>query len=484
MYRSPTTETVLHTAMNLRYETLAEHLLNAIAQNLYRPGERLPSVRQLSQQHQVSTATAVSALRLLEDQGHLEARQRSGYYVKPRPRSSLLEPAMSAPPREPTLVTGQELVLRLVKAANDPKIVQLGAAVPAASFLPTQKMAQLSANVARRYSQRIANYEFPPGAPELRRQIARRMSELSCPVDPNDILITNGCQEAMTLALRTVTKPGDIVAVESPTFYGLLQVIESLSLRAIEIPTHPRDGIALDALQLACEQWPIKACIAVPNYSNPLGYCMSDTRKRALVDLVGRYRIALIEDDIYGDLGFGPQRPAMAKSWDSEGRVLYCSSFSKSLCPGLRVGWLVAGPYLEQSEYLKYVGNLATPTLAQLTVAEMLAKGGYERHLRQARNQYRQAVERMTAAIGAYFPPGTRVTQPEGGFVIWVELPESIDATALSRRALQQGISIAPGPMFSATQKYRNFIRLNCAVNWDERVNQALVRLGQMVGAV
>ena len=162
--------------------------------------------------------------------------------------------------------------------------------------------------------------------------------------------------------------------------------------------------------------------------------------------------------------------------------MLYCSSFSKSLCPGLRVGWLVAGPYLEQTEYLKYVGNLATPTHAQLTVAEMLAKGGYERHLRQARNQYRQAVDRMTAAIGAYFPPGTRVTQPEGGFVIWVELPETVDATGLSRRALQQGISIAPGPMFSATQKYRNFIRLNCAVDWDERVNQALVRLGQMVG--
>jgi len=468
--------------MTLRYENLAEHLLNAIAQNLYRPGERLPSVRQLSQRHQVSTATAVSALRLLEDQGHIEARQRSGYYVRRHPRCSLQEPAMSAPPREPTLVTGQELVLRLVKAANNPNIVQLGAAVPAAAFLPTQKMAHLSANVARYYQQRNINYEFPPGTPELRRQIARRMSEQGCPVDPNDILITNGCQEAIMLALRVVTKPGDIVAVESPTYYGLLQTVESLSLRAIEIPTHPRDGISLEALQLACEQWTLKACIAVTNYSNPLGYCMSDARKLALVELVNRNQITLIEDDVYGDLGFAMQRPSLAKSWDQEGRVLYCASFSKSLSPGLRVGWLVAAPYLEQTEYLKYVGNLATSTHAQLTVAEMLAKGGYERHLRQARNQYRQAVERMTAAIGAYFPPGTRVTQPEGGFVIWVELPDSVDATALSRRALEHGISIAPGPLFSATQKYRNFIRLNCAVDWDERVNQALVKLGQMVG--
>lgn len=467
--------------MTLRYETVAEHLLKAIAQGIYHPGERLPSVRQISQQHQVSTATAVSALHLLEDQGHVEARQRSGYYVRPRLRSTLQEPAISSPPREPTAVTGQELVLRLIKATNNPQFIQLGAAVPAASFLPNQKVAQLSAVVARRYRQRISSYEFPPGAPELRRQIARRMSEHGCPVDPNDILITNGCQEAMMLALRAITVPGDIIAIESPTFYGLLQVIESLSLRAIEIPTHPREGIALEALQLACEQWPIKACIVVPNYSNPLGYCMSDARKQALIELINRNRILLIEDDIYGDLGFSLQRPSIVKSWDSEERVLYCSSFSKALCPGLRVGWLVAGTLLEKTEYLKYVTNLATPTLPQLTVAEVLERGGYDRYLRLAKHQYRQAVERMTAAIGVYFPAGTRITQPEGGFLLWIELPGEVDAIALTHQALALGISIAPGPIFSATQKYRHFIRLNCAVDWDERMNKALVTLGQLV---
>ncbi|MCK9605787.1 MAG: PLP-dependent aminotransferase family protein [Methylomonas sp.] len=467
--------------MTLRYETVAEHLLTAITQGIYRAGERLPSVRLLSQQHQISTATAVSALRLLEDQGQIEARQRSGYYVRPRLRSVLQEPTMSSPSREPTQVTGQELVLRLVKAANNPQFIQLGAAVPAPSFLPTQKVAQLSATTSRRYRQRMSSYEFPPGAPELRRQIAKRMSEQGCPIDPNDILITNGCQEAMTLALRAITVPGDIVAVESPTFYGLLQVIESLSLRAIEIPTHPREGIALEALQLACEQWPIKACIVVANYSNPLGYCMSDLRKQALVELINRHQIMLIEDDIYGDLGFGLQRPSTVKSWDSEGRVLYCSSFSKSLSPGLRVGWLVPGALYEKTEYLKYVTNLATPTLAQLIVAEVLEHGGYDRYLRRARQQYRQAVERMTAAVGGYFPPGTRITQPQGGFLLWVELPGKVDAITLTQQALALGISIAPGPIFSATQKYRNFIRLNCAVDWDERLNKALVTLGQLV---
>ncbi|MGR8935898.1 MAG: aminotransferase-like domain-containing protein [Gammaproteobacteria bacterium] len=240
-------------------------------------------------------------------------------------------------------------------------------------------------------------------------------------------------------------------------------------MRAIEIPTHPREGIALEALQLACEQWPIKACIVVPNYSNPLGYCMSDTRKQALVALINRYRILLIENDIYGDLGFGLQRPAMVKSWDSAGRVMYCSSFSKSLCPGLRVGWLVPGERLEKTEYLKYVTNLAAPTQAQLTVAEILQRGGYDRYLRQARHRYRQAVERMSAAIEAYFPAGTRITRPEGGFLLWLELPGETDSVALTQQALSRSISIAPGPIFSATQKYRHFIRLNCAVDWDER---------------
>lgn len=468
--------------MTLLYENIAEHLLKAIEQGVYRPGERLPSVRQLSQSHQISTATAVSALRHLEDHGHIEARQRSGYYVRPRTRSHLQEPALSAPSGEPSRVTGQELVLRLVKAANNPRFIQLGAAVPSPSFLPTQKIEHMLAACSRRYRNRITGYEFPPGAPELRRQIAKRMSENGCPINPNEIIITSGCQEAITLALRAVTVPGDIVAIESPTFYGLLQIIESLGLKTIEIPTHPREGIALDALQLACEQWPIKACIVVPNYSNPLGYCMSDERKRQLIELANRQRILVIEDDIYGDLGFSLQRPTPVKSVDNEDRVVYCSSFSKSLSPGLRIGWTAPGPaLLEKIEYLKYVTNLATSTLPQLAVAEFLQHGGYDRHLRQARSRYLQAVERMTAAVAASFPAGTRVTQPAGGFVLWLELPAEVDAIALTQQALALGISIAPGPIFSATQKYRHFIRLSCACDWDERVDEALATLGQLI---
>lgn len=216
----------------------------------------------------------------------------------------------------------------------------------------------------------------------------------------------------------------------------------------------------------------------MPNYSNPLGYCMSDGRKRDLVALMNRYRIALIEDDVYGDLGFGLQRPSVAKAWDTEGRVLHCSSFSKSMSPGLRIGWTVPGQYFDKVEHLKYVTNLAAPTLAQLTTAQMLEGGGHERYLRQVRSRYARAIGRMTEAIGRHFPRETRVTQPAGGFVLWVELHDEINAVELARQALAAGISIAPGPIFSATQKYRNFIRLNCACEWDERLSVRIVAHG------
>jgi DNA-binding transcriptional MocR family regulator len=467
--------------MMLLYETIAELLLRAIEQGIYRQGERLPSVRKISEQQRVSIATAISALHKLEDQGIIEARQRSGYYVRCRLRSTLLEPTVSQPVCQPMPVTGQALVLSLAKASNNTTLVQLGAAVPAPSYLPIALLERSLSSCSRRYRNRGGGYEFPPGSLELRRQIARRMTENGCQTNPSDLVITNGCQEAITLALRAVAQPGDIIAIESPTFYGLLQVIESLDLKAIEIPTHPRHGISLEALQLACEQWPVRACIVVPNFSNPLGFCMSDQHKRELVGLADRFDIALIEDDVYGDLGFGLQRPSIAKTWDINGQVLHCSSFSKSLSGGLRIGWIAPGRYFEKVEYLKYVTNLATPTIAQLAIAELLEKGGFERHLRQVSNQYARGVERMMNAISIHFPGETRCTQPAGGFVLWVELPERIDAIKLTQKAVDVGISIAPGPIFSATQKYRNFIRLNCACEWDENVERALVRLGRLM---
>ena len=367
------------------YHRMAISISRDIERDIYRPGERLPGVRRLAQQYQVSIATALEACRLLEDQGRLEARQRSGFFVRLHAAEKTAEPAISNPPKRPNLVKGQELALQLVKAANNPKLISFGAAVPTAQFLPLRAVNLAMNRALREHDVQAGRYEFPPGNLNLRRQIARRMTEFGCPIDPEELIITNGCQEALGLALRAITQPGDIVAVESPAYYGLFQVIDFLGLKALEIPTHPRDGISIEAIEFALEQWPVKAVIATPNFSNPLGSCMSDQRKRALVKLLTRHQIALIEDDIYGDLSFNGVRPSVARSFDPRGEtVIHCSSFTKTLAPGLRVGWIAPGKHQERIEYLKYVLNLATPTAPQLAVADLLERGGYDRYLRQA----------------------------------------------------------------------------------------------------
>ncbi len=463
-----------------RYEQVAKGLTGQIEQGVYLPGERLPGVRRLSEQFSVSISTIMQAHQLLEDRGLVQARPRSGYYVRTTLGRLPEQPAMTNPQPEPAHITGQQMAMQLSRATRQPGMIQLGAAIPHHSFLPTRAINRALLSVTRHQQQRSAGYEFPPGSAELRQQIARRMLDAGCQVAPSEIIVTSGCQEALALCLRTVARAGDIIALESPTFYGLLQVVESLGLKALEIPTHPQHGISLDALKLAIEQWPVKACAIVANFNNPMGYCMPDDNKRALVALLGEHGIALIEDDVYGDLAFDHHRPPAAKRFDTDGKVLYCSSFSKTLSPGLRLGWVVPGKYRKQMEYQKYITSLAAPTLPQLAIADFLQRGGYDRYLRQVRGQYARQVARITRAVGRYFPEGTRVTQPAGGFVIWVELPENTDAMAIFHRALAKGISIAPGPIFSAARKYTNFIRINCAQPWDEQLEAAIALLGRL----
>lgn len=463
------------------YETVAETVISHIEQGVYQPGEKLPGVRRLSRQLEVSISTALEAYRLLEDSGRIQARLRSGYYVSSFYRQAITEPEISAAPITPAKVSGQSLTRQILRAAKDPYQINLGSSVPHADFLPAHALQQATGKVARQFGKRCFDTDELLGNQELRRQIAKRMVALHCADSPEDIVITHGARDAVRLALLAVCQPGDLIAIESPTFYGLLQVIESCGMTALEIPTHPREGLAVEALQMAIEQWPIKACLIVSNYNNPLGSCMSDQRKQALVALLESHQIPLVEDDVYGDLGFGLRRPSVAKAWSRQGQVLYCNSFAKTLSPGLRIGWLVPGRYKEQVVNLKYMLHQAVPTLNQLIVAHMLEQGGYERYLRQVRQEYARNVALTVKAISLLFPEGTRVTQPEGGFALWVELPVGVDAMELHRRASLENIIIAPGPLFSATQKrYANCIRLSCAVPWHDRVEKALKKLGDM----
>ena len=464
------------------YSELANHLALSIEKGIFQPGDKLPGVRATSMNEGVSPSTVVAAYRHLETEGYIEAKPRSGFYVRPRLQTRLAEPETSKPASRPKPVTGQELVLRLIQNINTPNIVQLGANIPDESFLPTRAISRCLATVANRHRQQVCAYEVPPGLPSLRQHIARRMAEIGCISDADDILVTSGCQEAIYLSLKSVTQPGDVVAIESPTYYGLLQAIDSLGLKALEIPTHPRDGISLEALELALEQWPVKACVVVPNFSNPLGALLSDERKLALLALVNQHpEVTLIEDDIYGDLNFEGKRPGVLKSLETKDNVIHCSSFSKSMSAGLRIGWVISNRYFQRLAYEKFVINCATSTVSQLTVSRLLDSGGYERHLRTMKVALSQNTSRLIERIGQYFPGNTKVTRPGGGMTLWLELDKKIDTTQLSHQALLQGISVAPGQIFSSSpDKYKNCLRLNCAIGWSDKVESAIKALGDL----
>jgi DNA-binding transcriptional MocR family regulator len=461
------------------YEEVANELARLIAAGTYRPGDRLPSVRQLSLQRKISVSTVLQAYMLLEERGLIEARPQSGYYVRLLPAAAPPEPEISSPEPDAAQVGLRELIMRVLRDSENPNLVQLGTALPNRDLLPTKKLNRIVATLAREKEEQSNGYFFPPGYEPLRVEVAQRAVAAGCSLSPADIVITAGCSEAMELCLRAVCRAGDIVAIESPTYFGILQSIEALGLKALEIPTHPRDGISLEALRFAIEQHPVRACLVVSNFNNPLGSCMPEENKRELVELLARHEIPLIEDDISGEIYFSEQRPLVAKAFDRKGLVLLCSSFSKDVCPGYRVGWTAPGRFRATVEWLKFASSGVTASLPQMAVAEFIASGGYDRHLRRLRREYAQNVAWMTQAVTRYFPPGTRVTRPAGGFVLWVQLPEQVDSLELYRQALKAGVTLAPGYIFSAKQQYRNFIRLNAAV-WTREVERAIARLGEL----
>ena len=469
------------TQPNALYEQVAHELEKQINSGTLRPGDRIPSVRRASEQHRVSVTTAVQAYLSLENRGLIEARPKSGFYVRVPRRVHFLEPKTSRPSKAATSVGVGSLQSRLFDAALRPDVVPFGAALPSPELLPVTKLNRMLASIARRSGARGLSYDMPPGAESLRREVARRSLDWGTNLTPDDFITTCGATEALALCLRAVTKPGDVVAIESPTYFGVLQAIEAFGLKALEIPTHPRTGMDLDALELALKKQRIAACLVVPNFNNPLGSLMPDEHKRRLVDLLARREIPLIEDDLYGDLHFGAERPRVAQSYDKSGLVMLCSSFSKTVAPGYRVGWVAPGRFYEKVKSHKLTSTLATATLPELAIAEFVANGGYDAHLRAIRRTYAEQIQRVSHAIEESFPQETTITRPSGGFVLWVGLPPNVSALKLHERALAEKISVAPGPMFSAKQQFANFIRVSCGHPWSNAAERAIGVLGYLV---
>lgn len=465
------------------YEQVALRIAELIEHGTLRPGERVPSVRRCSEQQDVSIATVMQAYRLLENQGIIEARPQSGYYVRLHRWSAAPEPGMSRPAARAVDVRVSDLVMQVIKAGRDPQLVRLGATLPSPELYPTTELHRAMGVVGRRWPVAANSYDPPPGNKSLRVQVARRAMEAGCTLAPDDIVTTVGATEALNLCLRVVARPGDVIALESPTFFGILQIIESLGMRVCEVPTCSREGVCLDELEKRLKCCRIKACVFSLNFSNPLGSCMPDEKKKDLVKMLARREIPLIEDDLYGNLPFSDKRPKVAKAYDEKGLVMLCDSFTKSLSPGYRVGYVAPGRFKAKVEFLKYVTTSATPSLPQMAIAEFLQTGGYDHHLRRIRRFYAGQMQRMTEAISRYFPPGTRVTRPAGGMCLWLELPRRVDALKVYDRAMARKISIAPGPLFSAKRKFRNFVRINCGNPWSSVIEDAVRTLGQIITA-
>jgi len=469
------------------YQRLADHYRRAIQTGVLAAGQRMPSVRSLMRAHGVSLSTAVQACHQLEDEALLEARPRSGYFVL-KPRRAALAPIAEPDPAralDPAQYVGihDRVSAFVAQCESRPITANFALAAPPPSFFPVEELKAAITRALRRDPQMLFRRAPPRGHPALRAVLARRALACNIRAQPDDVIVTHGCIEAVNLALRAVAQPGDVIAVESPTYFGLLQILESLGMRALEIPTSPQHGLSVDALDLALQTYPdIRAVVTIPNQHNPLGCVMPDAEKARLAALCETRGVPLIEDDTYGALSDNAAPPAL-KAWDRSGNIIYCASMHKTLAPGMRLGWMLGGRWRARIEMLKFAQSRPNEPLLQVAVADFLASKSYDRHLTRLRRRL-TAQRRDTAdAIARDFPAGTRLNQPDGGMLLWVELPTGTSGTAVFERALRDGICVAPGAMFSNSNRYDHFLRISCGEEITPATDQALRRLADAVRA-
>ncbi|PYF81100.1 MULTISPECIES: PLP-dependent aminotransferase family protein [Marinomonas] len=459
------------------YEKIANQIEQQVHEGIFLPGAKIPSVRKSSKQMEVSVATVLQAYSLLEDRGVIKARPQKGYFVQEN-QLQQKEPAKITPTQNDASI--HTLLRRLLHASQNDDIIQFGAAIPKSQFLPIRQLQRSVGRLMRLEPEICAAYEFTPGSLNLRRQIAIRMLDSGCQLQPDDITITLGCQNALMLSLQAVAKAGDTIAIESPAYHGVLQAIEVLNLKAVEIPCHAETGIDLDVLENAAKEWDIKACIVTPNNQNPIGATLSHQARQRLIQQSVQFGFTLIEDDVYGELSYKDKRERALKADDINNTVIYCSSFSKSIAPGFRIGWIVGGQFQAKIEHYAYVQSLAIPTLTQTAIANFLENGAYDRHLRKTRQTYQDNLLRCQAIIREHFPVGTTSSHPKGGFLLWVTLPSSVNAMTLHVQALEKNIGLLPGLAFSLTAQFDHHFRLNYALTWDNKTDSALKELGKL----
>lgn len=462
------------------YLQLADELAEAIATGRLPEGSCLPSLRECASQRNLSLNTVTAAYRLLEDRGLIDSRPQSGFYV----RNTLEEPGYSANRLSGTVLSEvqEDLMLTVLEAQRQPGHIDLAFASPRGKrFYPGDRLMHITGSVLRRQSEIVATYAMPPGSKLLREQIARRSQRLGMALTADDIILTHGANEALHLALRAVTRAGDSIGIEAPSYFNLYPLLSALGLKAIEIPTHPQLGLDIDSVEHFLAEKRVSALVAMPNVHNPLGCTMPVAAKMRLAKLLAQYKVPLIEDSVYAELQYREPLEPTVKAFDEKGWVLVCSGFSKTLAPDYRLGWIVGGRFSQAIERLKFASSASESMLLSETVGLYLKSGGYEHHLSSLRRLYFAQVSQVRGLIAQYFPEGTRATQPTGGFVLWVELPAKVDSLALFQAALKKGIVIMPGQIYAKGPRYRRCIRLSCCQEIDERFMNAIRTLGKLV---
>lgn len=465
------------------YLQVAGGLEKMIDDDVLKIGDKLPSVRVLSDEYGISMGTAFQAYYHLEGKGLIEARPKSGYYVRFNQKRFPELPKMTQPDPLSHDVSVKEMIASIYSdiASHNARIINFALAVPDPSLLPAAKINKSVMQALRNSKDSCISYEHTQGNAELRKQVAKLAFNWGGKVKPDDIVITGGCLEAITLCIKAITQPGDTVAVESPNYFGIFQALENLGLKVVEISSSPVTGLDLEGLQQAIKKYPVKACIVIPNFNNPLGGCMPDENKKKLVEIISQKNIPLIEDDIYGELYFGKTRPRTCKYYDTKGLVMYCSSLSKSLSPGYRIGWTIPGKFLEQVKQIKRINNISSPTLTQAAMAHYLQHGRYEYHLKTIRKALHTQSLRYLQAIIDHFPEDTKVSRPHGGFILWVQLNKKVNTFKLRVEAMKHHISIVPGKIFSASCNYNNCIRISFGKPWDDEADYGLMILGKLI---
>lgn len=463
------------------YKKLARDFESKILRGELKCGEKLPSLRRMHRKLGCSLSTVYQAYMDLEAVGLVQARPKSGFIVTTKRTEQQKTPNHPSEIFQPGPVKVHSITSDVVKASLDPNLVPLGASVLAPEILPHKHLKRITRDILGSDSISSLQYAPPEGIAELRRLLSSRLTGVLPEVYSDDIVITNGCMEAVALSLSMLVCPGDVVAVESPTHFGFLHLLKKMGIHVVGIPTDPKYGVLPDSLAWIIKKYPVKACLLIPNFHNPMGALMPDENKEEIVRLTNSHDIPVIEDDIYGELFFGEQRPALLKQFDSKDLVITCSSVSKVLAAGFRIGWCIPGKrFCEELIQQKSAYSLCSPSLQQRVLGQFFQGGGYDRYLRSLRARLKRQVYDTAFAVERYFPESTRLIIPQGGNMLWIELPENVDGVKLYHEGLHHGVSIVPGQPFGVTEGFTNFIRVSATSPCNTRIENGLKILGEI----